>query len=492
VKNKIIACWIIILAFVVVKSSLQAAAEAVQPKTELTESQKNAAVELAAAIIGGDKKEVERIFNENFVEGLLLYDNPATAINYSINITKTVQEALKKRFHDESLRSLRNSAGVRFTQLMQEYLRALKLPQQPEAGQYEKFEVLPDLVLSTIAKNLLDNDLAQFGKTSKRMYKIAQEEFAQRPGGLWAFGQVIPKIIPAHTGPVAAVFVSKDGKIISIGQSDKLIKIWDGQTYALIKQITDDANAPVQLAAFSPVSNMLALYSRNETINVWNVQTFAKINNINSDEIYDLIFSPDGTTLAASAYLLGDGVRVIVWDVRTGEQRQFRTGYLEPCLSLAFSPDGKILAVLEKKPGPVTLWDIATQPIVKLKTFEYTMEGQLAFLPDGKLIVYFDNVLPIRFFIYGIATGKMLTALKSKVSDYAIGPKSSTLSVNGNLAAVGGSTKTLIWGIKRKYPLKVLDNKSPVYSIRFSGDATMLVAGCTDGSVIVWKVKLGE
>jgi WD40 repeat protein len=109
------------------------------------------------------------------------------------------------------------------------------------------------------------------------------------------------------------------------------------------------------------------------------------------DQLVFIQFSPDSKTLASTAW--GD---IRLWDVNTGKRIGIldilNTGY-DYCLSLAFSPDGKILAGGSYS-KIIILWDISNQKeIAKIRTNDGTNVGiygrfpAVAFNPDGKTIL---------------------------------------------------------------------------------------------------------
>ena len=70
-------------------------------------------------------------------------------------------------------------------------------------------------------------------------------------------------------------------------------------------------------------------------------------------------FSPDGKILASASY----DKTVKFWDVATGKERATLKG-TEAVWSVAFSPDGLLLASaggsIVNAPGELKVWDIAT------------------------------------------------------------------------------------------------------------------------------------
>src|SRR5262249_6681812 len=94
-----------------------------------------------------------------------------------------------------------------------------------------------------------------------------------------------------------------------------------------------------------------------------------------------LAFAPDGRLLAS-----GRGSTVCLWDAATG--RKVRQ-WLEPhgdVASLAFSRDGRTLAVVGDKDGQARLWEVATGKLrLAVGGHAGAVKG-VAFSPDGRLL----------------------------------------------------------------------------------------------------------
>src|SRR5262249_4410852 len=99
-----------------------------------------------------------------------------------------------------------------------------------------------------------------------------------------------------------------------------------------------------------------------------------------STEIVSMAFSPDGKTLA----LLSNKYKSIqLWDVGTGSNTQT---VKDPAGvdALVFSPDGKTLA--STSGSAIKLWDVASGTITSTLTGQMDGVYSVAFSPDGKTL----------------------------------------------------------------------------------------------------------
>ena len=113
------------------------------------------------------------------------------------------------------------------------------------------------------------------------------------------------------------------------------------------------------------------------------------------DAATSVAFSPDGTVIASGSE---DGT-VKLWDVATATEKRTLLGHTYHVYSVAFSPDGKLLAsgALEQLPeehweGTVKIWNVATGE--ELRTIRGISGGvkSIAFTPDGGTIVAASGV----------------------------------------------------------------------------------------------------
>ena len=161
-------------------------------------------------------------------------------------------------------------------------------------------------------------------------------------------------------------------------------------------------------------------------------------------------FSPDGKNLAVSSlYMRG----VAIYDTARFAQSKFlKREDTDSRLDrhLTFSPDGKYLACFKSSDGPsaeVWIREIATEKVI-FKAQAHVGNGDVAFSPNGKWIA--ASLFPVGgskrgVRIWEIESGRELATL---TEDGLGGNAAFAFSPNGKLIAVGGSASILLWEIE--------------------------------------------
>ena len=177
-----------------------------------------------------------------------------------------------------------------------------------------------------------------------------------------------------HAAPVTSVAVSPDGRWIASGSLMGEQRIWNAETGALLHTLEEAYGNYVSLMAFSPDGQSLAAFKGR--LICWDPATGQKKFHFEDYGFpLDLAFSPDGKTLAVAAMNTED---VVLYNTQTGQIRSKYSGHAKYATSVAYSPDGRWLASLDQA-GTLFLRDLGTE-----KTTQYSgLHGKLSFSPDS-------------------------------------------------------------------------------------------------------------
>ena len=286
--------------------------------------------------------------------------------------------------------------------------------------------------------------------------------------------------------PARAVAFSPDGKTLAVARR---IGVWLNDVETSRPLALLPAEKQITSMSFSPDGIALAFSERNyfgDQIKLWDVATGALNKTISAGDywIQSVAFSPDGTLLAAGS----TDNDIILLDTLTGNrvatyEGKLTTRSLDEPVSLSFSPDGKLLALVSQTTS-VKLWDVTTHTQIATLAGHTYQIASIAFSPDGAILASgsWDRTINL----WDVMTHRNIATLEGHTDRV----NSVTFSSDGTTLVSASSDRTIkLWDAETGANVATLQgHRVGVGSVAFSPDG-ILASGLVDGSVKLWDVS---
>lgn len=195
-------------------------------------------------------------------------------------------------------------------------------------------------------------------------------------------GRVIAEAPVGAGGAFGSHFeLSPDRRTLTIASAGSGVTVWDLLAPSEWKRLGDPYGNAFMRTVYSPDSARIAAYGA-DAVYVWDVESGSEIMRLDDggQHIVDLDFAPDGRSIAGIS-LAG---KVLVWNLIEARLQAVLTGHTGPGGSIAFSPDGTLLASGAR--DEVILWDVARGAEIGSMPGRTPSAGLVAFSPDGQTL----------------------------------------------------------------------------------------------------------
>ena len=259
----------------------------------------------------------------------------------------------------------------------------------------------------------------------------------------------------------------------------------------------------------SPDGNAIVAGSENGTIHYFDAETGIESFSFvaHKTSVVSVVWSPNGDLIATAAWESSSDLpgKISLWRPSSKTPLAVLEGY-SPVTSLAFSPDGKLLAAGYRwglhAPATLLIWEVERKTIYARLELEKESVGAVAFSPNGKLVASIGNKLRL----WEVKARK----LKWESSEHKTGIGAVAFSVDGaELASAGGfptsassgkNSAIRTWDVETGQQRLAIEGwdtgtyqSDRIESIAYSNDGNRIfTANVHSDRIMIWGAKSGE
>ncbi len=305
---------------------------------------------------------------------------------------------------------------------------------------------------------------------------------------------------------IEKVAFSPDSQLVAIATDTRSIEIRQVENFTIFKtlhmnneSISQGKSGGILDIKFSGDGQFIAASSMDTTVTLWSLPSgeLFQILKGHQDWVYSVSFSPDSKLIASSGG--GSDLTLKIWQRSNGKLLKTIERAHDSTFRLTFSPEGNWIATAGDD-QVIKLWDvhnIMAAPESNLNLLEHsdillkTIRGQLAetrglaFSPDGRLLAVADINKTLSLWKMDFLLKQSIKTSKFHTLKVAISPNSQII------ASSGADTLIQLWNREGKKQKTLDGHHGWVYGLSFSSDNQWLASADEDGRINIWQTATG-
>jgi WD40 repeat protein len=304
-----------------------------------------------------------------------------------------------------------------------------------------------------------------------------------------------------HLKPVHTVLAQPGGKLIASESSDGTIRLWDPANSKELRRWRPEC--VFRSVAFTPDGKALAFsdYDKKLFIRVVDLDTDKQLQRLDTESSHHLAFSGNGKLL-----LTAGSTRIEVWDVAQGkmlgELEDVPETKLPPLVlsehapwltyfvhSPSISPDGTkaAAAFVRSRECSVYLWDTTTRKKLPDWPGNKQLNSPVAFSPDGKTLAVVQERKNSENDVVLWDFSREEIVKRFPVAD--ISCNCVVFSRDGKLLALSGYYKSIVQVYEVASGKEIARFQAPAGPMTFSDDGATLITGSDDSTILIWDLR---
>ncbi len=285
--------------------------------------------------------------------------------------------------------------------------------------------------------------------------------------------------LSGHPGAVTSVAMSADGSRVVTAAREGSVSVWDTASGELLFEL---AGLPYNLhsVAYAEQTGAVIAGADDGSVLEWRpgVDDIPMTLSFHQAAVRSVAVSADGLVIVSGS----DDGSAHVWDRR--DERQFTVTPRVPTgvRGVALSRDGRRLLTASRL-GTVSLWDVATAELVQ--ELPWDARNEVAVSLDGlggrRFVGTADGSIRVW------ETGSTEAGIVLPGDGYGVRAVASTPDGGTLLSATAGGVRLYTVDSVR-LPTVLTGHPSTPLCVALSADAQLLVAGCEDGTAVIWDL----